>query len=412
VYIEQVSLSEFRAIRSSSIRFVHPASPGADRREFPNINLLVGGNGGGKSTVLKAIAAATVARHTDLMAVTDGEVLGWPRIGATQPATARVTLRVPGTPDVAADTGDQLINEGVTITRESNSPHVEPFTPSQAAPPELPMLFAYGSRRALAEPDRDLPSGGDEVADAVASLLSDQTQLTPPERLFAESTAGQRRDLLDLINPLMPPETVVTGDIDSDGRLLVESRGLVVPRTMLSDGAQSFCAWLFDLLYRLERHASAGDVRAVAGTVLVDEIDQRMHPNWQQTLLSQLSGGLPQLQFIATAHSPLVAAGLRAENLTLLEPDPDAPGHGAMQATQLDEDLYGRTADGVLTSSYFNLPSSRSDLFGEQLQKLADAGHDHDDAALEFIRTLTAGSSGTARTPLVSRPERFQRRRP
>jgi energy-coupling factor transporter ATP-binding protein EcfA2 len=408
VYVEQLSLGEFRAVRSSSIGFVHPASSGADRREYPNINLLVGGNGGGKSTVLKAAAAAIVARHTDLGAVTDGDILGWPRIGATQPTTVRVTLRVLAT----ADLDGQLIDDGITITGEGGSSRVELLAGPQTTTPEQLRLFAYGSRRALAEPDADLRVGGDEQAAAVASLLSDRTQLVPPERLFADRTASERRDLLDLVNPLMPPDTAVTGDIDGSGRLLVESRGLVVPRTVLSDGAQSFLAWLFDLLSRLEQHASDGGLGAVAGTVLVDEIDQRMHPGWQQTLLSQLSGGLPQLQFIATAHSPLVAAGLRAENLTLLEPDPDAPGHGAMQATRLSEDLYGRTADGVLTSSYFNLASSRSDRFREQLQRLADAGRDRDDAALEFIRALTTGSGGADRAPLVPRPERLQRRRP
>jgi energy-coupling factor transporter ATP-binding protein EcfA2 len=406
VYVERLLLEEFRAIRSSTIRLTHPAAAGADRLEFPNINLMIGGNGGGKSTVLKAIAAATLARHADLTALTDGDITGWPRIGATEPATARVTLHTP-----AIDLGSRLVDEGVIITRDGSSA-AEPLPATQPTWPVLPVLFAYGSRRTLSVPTPDLPAGRDDLARRVASLLSDEAHLVPPELLFTDRTPAERQQLLEFLNPLMPPDTALTGQIDRDGRLLVTSRGLVVPRTLLSDGAQSFFAWLFDLVYRLAQQADDGQVTTMAGTVLVDEIDQRMHPDWQQTLLSQLSAGLPQLQFIATAHSPLVAAELRAENLTLLETDPDAPGQGAMRASQLHEDLFGRTADGVLTSSYFNMASTRSELFGEQLQQLADASQDHDDAALDFIRTLTAGSTGIARSPLVSRPQRFQRRRP
>ncbi|HEY5890066.1 MAG TPA: hypothetical protein VIW94_05145 [Acidimicrobiia bacterium] len=51
MYVERLVLNEFRAIASSDIVFIHPMSPQTARRELPNINLLVGTNGGGKSTI-------------------------------------------------------------------------------------------------------------------------------------------------------------------------------------------------------------------------------------------------------------------------------------------------------------------------------------------------------------------------
>jgi hypothetical protein len=139
-----------------------------------------------------------------------------------------------------------------------------------------------------------------------------------------------------------------------------------------------------------------------------------MHPRWQQVVLQQLADGLPRLQFVCTAHSPLLAGSLRPENLTVLEPDFNAPGEGAMMASQFAEDIYGRTADGVLTSSYFNLSSSRSAEFQHDLRRLSDAAADTDQAAIDFIRTLATGSSEEdihIRSELIKRPERFRRRR-
>jgi hypothetical protein len=415
VYVEELSLDEFGAIRGSVLSFVHPASPGASQREYANVNLLVGGNGGGKTTVLRGIVAATLGRFVDLEELTDQRVRDWPRIGSSEPCSARVVLRIfPRSADARTDRG--VVAQGSIEIPRGGSPRVPPADGANpVGESDDLVLFAYGSRRAVGPSRPEPPQAGRRPhARGVASLFSAAAALVPPEQLLVDAAPAARGRLLDAANALMPPDLDVLG-VGDDGRLRMRSRGLDVPWTLLSDGAQSYLAWLFDLLYWLARSSPDGDVRAVRGTVLIDEVDQRMHPRWQQTLLEQLSDGLPRLQFICSAHSPLVAGGLRSENLTLLEPDPDAPGEGAMEATRLVEDLYGRTADGVLSSSYFDLTSSRSDRFREDLKVLAEEGLDHDDAALEFVRRLAAGSAGTpprVRTPIVDRPDRFRGRRP
>ena len=130
----------------------------------------------------------------------------------------------------------------------------------------------------------------------------------------------------------------------------------------------------------------------VEGIVLVDEIDQRMHPRWQQMVLPRLGLTFPALQFICTAHSPLLPSGLQRENLILVEPDPYFPGEGATKASRLTtEDVYGRTADQVLESSYFGLPSTRSEPFWEELRAVAGRAQTKQggrEAALEFMRRL------------------------
>ena len=63
MYINSMCLRNFRVFRSSDIKFVHPDQRfGADLPEpsLPNINLLLGNNGLGKTTLLKAVALASL----------------------------------------------------------------------------------------------------------------------------------------------------------------------------------------------------------------------------------------------------------------------------------------------------------------------------------------------------------------
>ena len=145
---------------------------------------------------------------------------------------------------------------------------------------------------------------------------------------------------------------------------------------------------MLDLVRRIAEATPAGtDIHDIAGVVMVDELDQRMHPRWQQRVLGRLASMLPNLQFLLTTHSPLLASGLHAHNLILLEPDPDASGYGAMRARRLSEEIYGSTADQVLTSSYFNLEMSRSQPFQAELRRLSLAAREGDpESALEHMR--------------------------
>jgi len=138
---------------------------------------------------------------------------------------------------------------------------------------------------------------------------------------------------------------------------------------------------------------------AVPGIVTIDEIDQRMHPRWQLPVVTRLASELPSVQLIATSHSPLLAGSLRPGNLILMDPDPEAEGTGAMRARTMREDVFGMTVDRVLTSSWFELESSRSETFRKRLRELARAAREGDrDAPLELLREL-AGQRTEGRSP-------------
>jgi len=69
-------------------------------------------------------------------------------------------------------------------------------------------------------------------------------------------------------------------------------------------------AWLLDLIAAKLRHDKLTDPEAFTGIVIVDEIEQHLHPRWQRTIIQKLHQHFPKIQWILTTHSPLCAAGL------------------------------------------------------------------------------------------------------
>ena len=58
-----------------------------------------------------------------------------------------------------------------------------------------------------------------------------------------------------------------------------------------------------------------------AGVVLIDELELHLHPRWQREAREKLRSTFPNIQFIATTHSPFVIQSLRSGELVNLDPD-------------------------------------------------------------------------------------------
>jgi predicted ATP-binding protein involved in virulence len=79
----------------------------------------------------------------------------------------------------------------------------------------------------------------------------------------------------------------------------------------LSSGLRSLIAMLGDMMLRLfEQQPEITDPAKLCGIVLIDEIDIHLHPNWQIKVPQILSENFPQLQFIVTTHSPIPLLGV------------------------------------------------------------------------------------------------------
>lgn len=181
--------------------------------------------------------------------------------------------------------------------------------------------------------------------------------------------------------------TRFTGVLGPDREPLFTQRRVNLPLGALSDGYRAYIGLVGDLIYHLHRSCPPrSELTSLPGLVLVDDIDLHLHPSWQRHVVPRLASTFPRLQFVLTSHSPLVTGTLQSENIFLMEADGDGPS----QVRQITEPVHGLNADQVLTSSYFDLETTRAPEARKNLLRLAREAENGDPAeAIKFLRELS-----------------------
>jgi predicted ATP-binding protein involved in virulence len=111
-------------------------------------------------------------------------------------------------------------------------------------------------------------------------------------------------------------------------RMTVNKNGKEIRIDQLSDGEKCLIALVGDLARRLaianpKLNDTLGpwDVLAGKGVVLIDEIDLHIHPGWQRTILGNLTRTFPNCQFVVSTHSPQVLGEAEGRRIRLLAQD-------------------------------------------------------------------------------------------
>lgn len=111
---------------------------------------------------------------------------------------------------------------------------------------------------------------------------------------------------------------------DNSGYIItVRTEGMPfdLPIQKVSQGALSVLA-IFGLIYHYLSlrypDVTDEDLTARPAIVFIDEIDAHLHPSWQQKIIKLLRDIFPNIQFIITAHSPLVVMGCKEEEVAVL----------------------------------------------------------------------------------------------
>lgn len=68
--------------------------------------------------------------------------------------------------------------------------------------------------------------------------------------------------------------------------------------------------------------------------VFIDEIDAHMHPTWQRKIVNILRDSFPNIQFVLTAHSPLIVAGCLEKEVVVLRKEGDSSKFSLYQFSQ------------------------------------------------------------------------------
>ena len=111
----------------------------------------------------------------------------------------------------------------------------------------------------------------------------------------------------------------------------------------LSDGEKCLIALVSDLARRMAiANPAANNPLAGKGIVLIDEIDLHLHPKWQRIIVPKLLEVFPNCQFIISTHSPHVLTHVQPENIFLLQWQ-----DGSITA-QKPSESYGKNVDRIL----------------------------------------------------------------
>ena len=121
---------------------------------------------------------------------------------------------------------------------------------------------------------------------------------------------------------------------------------------MLSSGTQGICFWLLYLILRIAHQHFAGnwgaytnDCMKEPAIILIDEIENHLHPLWQRRVIDTLKDHFSGAQIFAATHSPFIVSGLKAGQVHRLYRDQD----GILNAELPNEaDIIGWTMDEIL----------------------------------------------------------------
>lgn len=78
----------------------------------------------------------------------------------------------------------------------------------------------------------------------------------------------------------------------------------------LASGMRSIIAVIGDMLLRfMDNQPDIKNFKDYSGIVLIDEIENHLHPKWQKQFMSSLKNSFNKVQFIIATHSPITLLG-------------------------------------------------------------------------------------------------------
>jgi len=126
-------------------------------------------------------------------------------------------------------------------------------------------------------------------------------------------------------------------------RMEITKQGQILTVNQLSDGEKCLIALIGDLARRLAMiNPQQPDPLQGEGIILIDEIDLHLHPQWQRLVIPKILQVFPNCQFFISTHSPHVITHIQPENLHLLQQTDE----GIKIIPALES--YGKTVERIL----------------------------------------------------------------
>jgi energy-coupling factor transporter ATP-binding protein EcfA2 len=317
--------------------------------------ILLGDNGSGKSSLLRAIALALTGDSADERIA--GRML--------------CTTASQGDVELITDRGayrTRLLREGKRGVRiESDG-----LLPIQASgwlalgfPPlrGVSVTDPRGPTGEIADeptPDDLLPllsNGPDQRLDGLKQWVVNTATRAEQESARDSRDAEMLESFFRILGDLTPGTEFTYREVDhKTWEVLLDSPDGPLSFDLLSRGMTSLMGWVGILLQRLyevygNRDGPPEEQRAL---VLVDEIDVHLHPEWQHLVLPLIASHFPNIQLIVTTHSPLIVGSAQDGEVRVLSRVDNVP-----TVRRLEGRFSGWRSDQILTSPAFEMESTR-----------------------------------------------------
>ena len=414
MHVQRLTIENLRSIGSFELRLKKADSAGW--------HVILGDNGAGKSTVVRALALALMGQsnahatrqdwsrwlpegcdsgHVSV-ALSGHDEDDWSGSGRLSPRPITAKARITADTEGSRYNGRQAPLEYTgrhaarTIWGKGDgwfSASFGPFRRLTGGAPEMDRLFVSHPRLAP-----HLSAFGENVALRESLLWLQDLQV---KKLEKDHEAEAIQDtVISFINKggLLPHGARIAG-VTSERVEIVDGRRARVPIEEMSDGYRSILSLTFELMRLMFRafgvenalkeiDASAGTI-SLPGVVAIDEIDVHLHPAWQQRIGDWFVDHFPETQFFVTTHSPIIcrAAG-RGSIWRLPEPGSEQEARQVV-GTELD-----RLIDGNILDAY------GTDLFGEEVTRSEQSKEKLDRLARLNRKRLRKKLSGKERREL------------
>jgi predicted ATP-binding protein involved in virulence len=363
MHIQTLTLTNFRGARSLSLDL------------HPRLNVLVGVNGAGKSTVLDASATMlSWAVSRIRQAGTSGRPISEDDITNKQGAATieiscvdddrKITWRLTksrkgyGSPEHPSDLKELSDYTKKIQNRIANSEQITNIPlfvhyPVTRAVLEIPLrIRGKHNFELLAAHDDALTTGANfrtffewfrEREDLENEILVRRNQ----PNLFTEDEVNdypdpQLKAVRSALSRLLPEFENLTVR-RSPLRMEIQKNGEMLTVNQLSDGEKCLIAMVSDLARRLAiANPAMANPLDGDGIILIDEIDLHLHPTWQRMIANRLLDIFPNCQFIVSTHSPHVLTHVHPENILILR-----RSGNSVEALR-PEESYGRKVDRIL----------------------------------------------------------------
>lgn len=358
-YIERVRIENFGPIRRLDLQLEESTSDQA-----PCFALL-GINGVGKSTVLRAIALTLSGRPyierlrlPSKRLLSAGSVAGEVRISFSDGAEVIMRLRR-GRP--------------ITFNVEGSRS----------------LVLAYGATRLLPRGRHKAKPGFRHAK--IDNLFDPFLPLTSPSDWLSGLSDEKLLEVSQVISGLLPPDGPLSFERTLGGQVSVRvADGAGHTVTDLSDGFQSLLGMVVDIM-EVMYAAEYESMQVAQGIVLIDEMGNHFHPAWRVRIVSSLRRVFPCIQFVFSTHDPLCLRGLVKGEVAVLMRDRLGQIYALEDLPAVDR----LSIEQLLSSEHFGLESTIDPKLAdivrryESLSQKADLTAEENEELDEATRELT-----------------------